>query len=123
MWMNTDVLGTGKAYSWFYVGDDGRLVNFNEGYFLEHYGADALTLKQDLAVIAVEPNNKYGKGTEVTLKAGTRVTGYYTDNETYVEIKDPDGDNYWVGGQFAEWPLTVGGIPMDDLFDGIMYAG
>ena len=123
MWMNTDVLGTGKAYSWFYVGDDGRLVNFNEGYFLEHYGEEALTLKQDLAVIAVEPNNKYGKGTEVTLKAGTRVTGYYTDNETYVEIKDPDGDNYWVGGQFAEWPLTVGGIPMDDLFDGIMYAG
>ena len=51
------------------------------------------------------------------------MTGYFTDNETYVELRDEDGDCYWVSGQFEEWPLTVGGIPMDDLFDGIMYAG
>ncbi len=119
----TDVLGTGTVYSYFYVGEDGMPVNYNEGYWIQHYGEEYLTLKQDLTVIAIDPNSKYAKGEEVVLPKGTKLRAYYTDNESYVELCDESENCYWVRGQFVEWPLTVNGIDVDDVFDGVMYAG
>ena len=123
LWVHTDVLGTGRAYSFFYVGEDGMPVNYNEGYFLEHYGQDDLTLLQNLTAIAIEPNKKAAQGTEVTIPRGTKVKPYFTDNETYVEIADPDGNCYWIRGNFTEYPMTIGGVEIQEIFDGMMFAG
>ena len=56
------------------------------------------------------------------LKEGTKVETFRTDNESFVDVKLEDGRI----GRFQmtfEYPMTIDGMDVEEIFDGIMYAG
>lgn len=63
-------------------------------------------------------------GSKETLPVGTELVFLRSDGETYVEFRMPDGRECRVTRDSSEeWPMTVNGVPEEDVFDGIAYAG
>ena len=100
--------------------------------YLDIYGHQVLTLKQNLTVHPVsgdDPSHVYEE--DVTVPAGTRIRPSATDGEATVifTVEDPvEGqDSGWsfalTRDEADGWPYTVDGVPEDELFDGILYAG
>ncbi|MBR5789149.1 MAG: hypothetical protein IKX99_03470, partial [Lachnospiraceae bacterium] len=58
----------------------------------------------------------------MTLNSGDVLSAYRTDNNTYVDLLTGDKTIVRINVT-ATYPFEVDGIPMDELFDGIMYAG
>ena len=81
-----------------------------------------ITLKQDLEVEArdsFDSNDTY----TMPLKAGEEITFYATDDNTYVDFKTRGGSFVRIYVDYTEYPQSVNGIDIDELFDGIMFAG
>lgn len=59
-----------------------------------------------------------------TVPAGTEFTFLRSDGKTYVEFRLPDGRECRVTREESfGWPYTVNGVPEEDVFEGILYAG
>ncbi|MBQ1871995.1 MAG: hypothetical protein II147_07415, partial [Lachnospiraceae bacterium] len=107
------------------IGDDGMPEEYESVY--EFGNRFDLTLLQDITVDTVsEAGDKTGT---LTLKAGDIVRAYRTNekpyrenSEVYVDLLTKDGTIVRINVT-NEYPFEVDGIPMDELFDGIMYAG
>ena len=57
------------------------------------------------------------------IPAGSIFTMLRTDGETYMEMQTEDGKVYKLNTNRNVWPWTVNGIPEEECFEGIMYAG
>ena len=81
-----------------------------------------LTFKQDLEV---EARDSYDSDVTYTMqmKKGDEISFYATDNQTYVDFKTKNGNFVRIYVDWSDYPQTVNGIDIDDLFDGIMFAG
>lgn len=65
-----------------------------------------------------------GENTNTIVPAGTEFTFLRSDGATYVEFRLPDGRECRVTREEGEgWPYTVNGVPEEDVFEGILYAG
>ena len=85
------------------------------------YGA-TLTIKRDYETWAVDPETD-SLIDYVTIPAGTELTQYYTDNKDYYDLYDGNlCYRFWVDTSNG-WPQTVEGTDIDELFDGLMFAG
>ncbi len=63
-----------------------------------------------------------GDNTKATVPAGTEFIFLRTDGNTYAEFRLPDGRECRVTRE-GGWPYTVNGVPEEECFDGIGYAG
>ncbi|MBO4406655.1 MAG: hypothetical protein J5849_03070 [Clostridia bacterium] len=82
-----------------------------------------LTVKKDVSLDLVYTETRRPTGEKITVAAGTELAFVRTDRNTFVEMTD--GNGLYVRVTFdnpGEYPLTVDGVPVDDIFDGIMYA-
>lgn len=121
----TDVLGTTHIHTLAKIGDDGMPEEYESIY--EFGNRFELTLLREITVDTVsEAGDKTGT---LTLKAGDIVRAYRTNekpyrenSEVYVDLLTKDGTIIRINVT-NEYPFEVDGIPMDELFDGIMYAG
>lgn len=116
--IRTDILGTTHIYALSHIGENGLFAPYDEVYT---FAADlSVTLKQSITVDVVsESGDKTGT---MTLNPGDVLKAYRTDNSTYVDLLTKDKTIVRINVT-ATYPFEVDGIPMDELFDGIMYAG
>lgn len=95
----------------------GTLVPQTDFYTLNE-SMSPLISKISLEVTMVEDNTK------VTVPAGTEFTFLRSDGDTYVDFRLPDGRECRVTRDNGEgWPYTVNGVPEEECFDGLGYAG
>ncbi len=58
-----------------------------------------------------------------TIPEGTEVWGVRTDKETYIDMRIPDGREVRFDIDVSGWPRKVNGLPEEECFENIMYAG
>ncbi len=102
------------------VGEDG-MPTYRERYWTisSHH---VLTLKQDFTFPTVDEE---GHRTGVAaLAAGTQLAFERTDRKTTVDFKTTDGTlvRATLDGE-QSWPQTISGTNIEDLFDGMIFAG
>ena len=83
-----------------------------------------LTAKRDLELDLLYTDTRRLTGTKVTVPEGTELSFVRTDRTGFVEMTD--GNGLYVRVAFdlpLATPPLIGGVPADELFDGIMFAG
>jgi len=111
-----ELLGTmfgSRAYS--VDPSTGLPVTPNQFYYIP--AEPALTTLQPVEVVNAI------SGEKTTLPAGITVNVVNSDGEAEVEVMTDDYEFYRITIDTSGWPDTINGIPEDEVFDGIMYAG
>ncbi len=144
----TDLLGTYSIYRYDRLGRDGLPEGLTPYYFCRPWST--LTTKQELTLEVIEDNavepeigadaQGYSEyltieerdatettgGREITLPAGTKLTQYRTNGINYVDCRVNDSETVVrVQITFPEgnWEQYVNGMSIDDVFDGVAFAG
>ena len=118
--VHTDILSTVTGHQHFHVGKDGKPAAEKDWYDFTYFVA--LKLKKPLKVTIVEEETGKETGSE-TLKEGTKVTYYRTDGKNYADLQLSDNRVARVAFEMREGMCYVDGTYIEDLFDGIMFAG
>jgi len=63
------------------------------------------------------------EGGETEIVPGVELTPIRTDGATYVDVRLPDGTEAQLTVDLSGWPKLVNGMPEEDCFENIMYAG
>ncbi len=88
-----------------------------------------LTLKRDITLQAVnypedDPCAEGKAGGEIALKAGEKLTFWRSDGEHYMDLLRGDGSAVrCVLDESQGWPYYVDGGELENVFDGIIFAG
>ena len=82
-----------------------------------------LTSKMELELDVVDGQTGEVLEAGVHIPAGTEFTICRTDNESYVDCRLSDDRLVRVPVESVEWPQTVNGTEIDDVFDGVIFAG
>lgn len=110
--LRTDVLGTSSIYGEYTIGKDGMPVLLSDTFL--YTNPRSLTLKEALTGVVIEDGEEVEE--EYTAKAGSKVTQYSTDNESYVDLVAEDGTifrcTYKVG-----WPMRINDKDIYAYFD------
>ena len=117
--VDTDLLSTLDGYVFCSIGSDGRPVPEHEWYTLKS-GRD-LTLKKELTLMGVTEEGQETQ--EYTLPAGEILSLERTDNSLWTDAFTEDGHLVRITLDSKEWPRTIGGTDIEEIFDGMMYAG
>ena len=115
-------MGTFDQRAYHEVGSDGRPSIIDPYWNYAETEYFSITTKMDMKVMKVdEDGNELGLE---TLKRNTGVIPYRTDDESFIDIKDEDG-NIWrlslTKGEYEEWLIEE--QEASELFDGLLYAG
>jgi hypothetical protein len=119
LWTRVWLLSTVSGHQIFSVGSDGLPVG-TEGSF-RVASKLTLTLKKEMTFDLVDENGAVSGSR--TLPSGTKLKMYRTDNSTYVDLLCEDGAVVRVMVQAEDWPQTINGEPISDIFDGTLFAG
>ena len=116
----TQLLSTASAERKYRVGEDGTPEAKEEYYRF----ADNRTLTTK-AEISLEEVDQEGKSTgNMTIPAGTKMTMLRTDNDTIVDLSLEDGRIARVVLEKTDgFPHMVNGMDIEEIWDGIMFAG
>ncbi len=116
-----DALGTFSAQTSWYVGDDGKPVPHDTRRKINYYG-DGITV---VGAFAVDIINYDGTivSTGSFLPDRAKIYPIFTDLETYVDCEVDDGRYIRIYYTSMKYPATIEDTPVDDLFEGLMYAG
>lgn len=120
----TQQLSTVTGYKEYRTGDDGIPVTDDLYFAFDEENTFTFTLLQDIEADVYDEKKGAVTGKK-TLKAGDEVLYYSTDNERYALLKCSDGTICRVEVVFddEEWCQTVNGIKLEELFEGLIYAG
>lgn len=145
MFTRIQCMGTYSGYRECYIGEDGLPVPYDEAYtvIITNYDnvwdsslptpAQArfendmgkITLKQEVSVRCYNALELRDMDAYSTIPAGTVISPYRTDNETYMTFILEDGrfiDLEYDGTDENGWK-TIQGLTEEELLDGVMYAG
>ena len=101
------------------LNDNGEIEPIDKAYVT--YNGFEVTSEVDLTLdIVDEAGNVTG---QETITSGSKYIFYKTDNETYVDCKLEDGRIARVIVDISDWPHTVDGKDIYDVFDGLIFAG
>lgn len=111
-----EILGTRGATATYKLSEtDGNPEMTDEAYTF-NYGHDVKTAIPLDAELLPEME-------KTELPAGTSLTPYQTDGKTYVDLKTENGGIVRLNIDVSDWPLKVNGIPEDECFEELLYAG
>ena len=117
---NMDILSTYTAGRSYYVGTNG-IPKSDDAYYYVHSN---LTLKSKKAISCSIVNERGRvKKKNQTIKSGTEWTIYRTDGEKTVDLILSDDRIARVTVDSSNWPQTIDGEDISDLFDGVRFAG
>ena len=113
-----DVLGTAVGTKPCHVGADGMPEAETDYYTMDR----TVTAKAPVTVTLLD---EAGAVTEETKEypAGTEFAFLRTDGSTYADLKAGDGQECRVTVDMTDWPQTVNGTDVEELFDGVVFAG
>lgn len=115
-----DLLGTYTCYGKYVTGADGLPVYADDYYTLSWSSDEIKSLKDIKATVLDGDGNEQG---EETIPAGTGFTPIRTDNKSYMDCTLDDGTVVRLKYSKTDYPAEIDGVSVDDLFDGLMYAG
>ena len=117
--IRTDLLSTLTAGAHFYTGEEGKPEMYEAWYTF--IWPRELTAKQDFMALAVDENGTEGE--DVLITAGTTLALYRTDDSGWVDARTSDRDLVRMYVNADSWPRLVDGKDIEELFDGVMFAG
>ncbi len=101
------------------VGDDGKIAVVDPNYrcLTDH----KLTSKRDLKLKTVDASgNETG---EITVPSGSTFLPIISDDKTYSDCQLEDGTLVRLPVDSSDWPHKVDGDDLENVFDGVMFAG
>ncbi len=127
IYQRTDMFSTYSIYKYYYISRDGEPVSTDE-YFLADVDPENLylTAKEDISVdIREKQDNTAWEYIEYhdTVKKGQKLYFYATDNEQWADFILEDGRIARITLDKPGWPMTINGVDIEELFDGILFAG
>ncbi len=114
------VLGTSTGIRPFYLSRTGLPIP-DEDVPYEFYDETELELLLSMRADRVDEDGEFLES--VRLTKGTILTPYRTDAETYVDLITDDGQIVRFELEADDWPHLVNGMDVDDVFEGLLYAG
>ena len=117
---NMDILSTYTAGRSYYVGADG-IPKSDDTYYYVHSNL-VLESKENISCSIVNERGRVTKKKQ-TIKSGTEWTIYRTDGEKTVDLILSDDRIARVTVDSSNWPQTIDGEDISDLFDGVRFAG
>jgi hypothetical protein len=128
--MISQMLGTATVYRDYRLDPSSGEILAKEEDYLYTEDNDALTLKKPLSGDRAEARNARGSvryestGEAVEIPAGETVKRRATDEKNRVILERADGTFAAVTvDDRASWPVTIGGTDVEEIFDGIYFAG
>ena len=114
-----DILSTSTVCRRYHVGNGGA-PEPREPFF--HFGFPrTLTVKETFSAVSIdETGNESGS---VSVPAGSVLSFYRTDNETWTDMVLENGSIVRITADSDSWPRLVDGRDIEELFDGVMFAG
>lgn len=116
----THLFSTNVIHRSYRVGDDGMPVAQTDYDLVGYTVSQTITTLQDIT--APVRDTYEGASTEETISAGTTLTPYATDGESWIDLQLEDG-RYVRLEVTNDWPQTYQGTDVQELFDGLIYAG
>ena len=111
-----EILGTRGATASFKLSEtDGKPIMIDDSYTF-NYGHDVKTAIPLEAELLPDMEK-----TEIPF--GTLLTPYQTDGKTFVDLKTENGSVVRLNIDISDWPRKVNGIPEDECFEELLYAG
>ena len=117
---NMDILSTYTAGRSYFVGADG-IPKSDDTYYYVHSNL-VLESKENISCSIVNERGRVTKKKQ-TIKSGTEWTIYRTDGEKTVDLILSDDRIARVTVDSSNWPQTIDGEDISDLFDGVRFAG
>lgn len=111
-----EILGTREIWANFKINESDGTAQITDDDYTFNEGHD-VTLKIPMVVQVVPDMNKHEIG------EGMNLTPCWTDGETYVDLMTEDGWTVRMGIDISDFPRTVNGIPEDECFEELLYAG
>lgn len=117
----TEIFGSMILYTYYYIGSDGLPRQDSDVYNVGWVSNDIKTADK---IDAYEVAEDGAVSTEATtLKKGTKVKPVHTDNKTYIDCRLDDGSMVRFLITVENRDSFIDGKDIDDLFDGLVYAG
>lgn len=123
----TDVLCTVSGYKTYSVGSDGMPVSSDMVYYI---GNEECVVNRQIEFTVlhdVEGQQMDGISGEklgsYTIPRGSKVVYFRTDGERFADLKLEDGKIIRVELDSAQWPRTIDEISIEEIFDGVFFAG
>lgn len=114
------LFGTYSCYGRYVVGAGG-LPEFTDKEYKVSWVQDDVKSQKDISVTLLdEEQNEQGSE---TIPAGTVFTPVCTDNESYMDCRLDDGRMVRLKYSSTDYPVQIDGENVEDLFDGLVYAG
>jgi len=110
-----ELIGNRDAVASYKTGDDGKPVMMDEFFDIETDYSQTTKIPLEAMLL---PEKEW-----TTLPAGTELWGMRTDAETYIDMKTADGKEVRFNIDVSGWPKKVNGMPEEECFENIMYAG
>lgn len=111
-----DILGTRGGVATYEIDkSNGTPQLINEVYTF-NYGEEVRTSVILEAKVLPDMN-------KTEIPAETVLLPYQTDGKTFVDLKTDNGEVVRLSIDISDWPRTVNGIPEDECFENLMYAG
>lgn len=101
--------------------EEGGLEPLESWYTIRSFNF-ALTSLQEITVNEVSEESGESIG-QKTVPAGSTYRFLRTDNESWVDMTLEDGSIVRLTIDHSEWPVTVNGIDMEELFEDMIFAG
>ena len=105
-----------------HMGEDGMPVPETE-YYTVVSGGYQFTVLTPFKAATVDPETEKIMEKGVTVKKGEVLTLVHSDNGSWVELTGKDGTLYRVEIDSSDWPRTIDGKDISDIFDGLIFAG
>lgn len=120
----TQHLSTVTGYKLYYASENGMPVSNDKFFVFDEEATFTFTLISELTADVIDMKTGEITGTK-TLKAGDEVLYIATDNENLGCLRCSDGDVILVetGYDYENYFRTIKGVDINEIFDGMMYAG
>jgi len=120
----TQILSTVKGFKKYHTNETGIPQTDEQWFRFDEESAFTFTLLQDMEVDVYDEKGDKITGTKA-LKTGDKVIYTGTDGETYGLLKCQDGTVCRMEYRFDDEKarMTVNGMVIEEVFEGIMYAG
>lgn len=115
-----DLFGTYTCYGRYVVGDDGMPESVDSVYKISWGSREARSLKSVRVTMLDDEYNEQG---EETVDAGEHFLPIRTDNSSFVDCRLDDGRLVRLKFSQTGYPSQIDGVNVDDLFEGLVYAG
>ena len=113
---NFELLGTRGGWASFKANEATGVPEMTDEAYTFDWGHDLISKMPIKAEVL--PNME-----KEEISAGTTISPYQTDGKSYVDAKNEDGKIFRIKLDTSVKPTTVNGIPEEECFENIMYAG